>query len=212
VLAQDAAIAAGWALYVVATAPPAPTVSPLSVVTGANIAITIAQNGSVIVYRNGTQIEVLLGKTIGSFNYAPVTDGGYSFALTNANGTSQQSTVVSAVTTPASVTANVFFPFELGNVYTDGFTNFAKIEQSGTFGEIITDIYRTYGASNSQWSINGGVRQTVPLNNIDLTALKGEEVHVRIYKDINIANGDSTHTYNGFMYYHCLDFKLRIGI
>ena len=212
-LALSAAEAAGWAEYVVATIPPAPTVNVTTITTGSSINITIAQDGSVLVYRNGSLIETLTNKVIGTFAYTCATDGGYSFRLTNTNGTSNSSVTVVASSVSTPVTPFIFFPYELGKIYTNGSTNYAQIVQSGTFGEIITDPFRGYDSANRGWSLEGGEIQTTPLLNVNLVSLKGRRVHIRVFTNINQTTKQSLDIRpDGSQFYTVRDFKIKIGI
>ena len=183
-LALSAAEAAGWAELVVASVP-APTISPLNITLGGTINVTIAQNGAVLVYRGGVLIETLENKTTGTFTYTPGLVGGYSFKLSNGSGTSELSltSVVSTVVS-STLTPLVYFPYELDKAYGNN-GEASRIVQTGTFGEIISDANWNFNKEYKLWSLNGGPMQYGDLTNINLVSLKGKDVFIRIFFNID---------------------------
>ncbi|MER0442692.1 hypothetical protein [Emticicia sp. W12TSBA100-4] len=80
------------------TAPPPPTFLINSVVVGSPFSATTTQEGTILIFRNGTQLTESVTTTTGTlgigFVYTPSLTGDYTFKLSNANGTSEASEIL----------------------------------------------------------------------------------------------------------------------
>lgn len=93
-------------------APPAPAItSGLNGQIGTLITGTISQAGTVLVFKNGTQVSSIANQTTG-FSYSPTSDGAYTFKLSNGNGTSEPS---NSVVVPLTYEYEAIFNDTCGN-------------------------------------------------------------------------------------------------
>jgi hypothetical protein len=200
-LTEAAAIAAliGYTVYNLSTIPTTPTLNLSSISSGASVTVTIASDGDIYVYKNGStnSTVILNNQEAGSVIYYPPSEGNWRFTLVVGGVPSALSTTLIVSVATGTIIPIIIWPYENSGKIIDNVGNILSgITLGGAYGQILTDSAwgttarqnwssnNAYNASDWKWSVNGSAWSTSNFSGINLGSdMAGEIIRVTVGLD-----------------------------